>query len=332
MVVVQRNGMEILSLNCSVEANRLEDAIRRSVLGIMKKRGVVIGLSGGIDSSVCAAICVKALGSDRVFGLFMPEKDTNNETNRLGRIISEHLGIDTIMEDLTPTLETIGCYDRRDNAIRLTVPDYSKGWQCKVVLPSILDSNRLNVSMLVVKKPDGTIEKFRMSRSSYLGTIAATNFKQRTRKIIEYYHADKLNYAVVGTPNRLEYELGFFVKTGDGSADLKPIAHLYKSQVYQMAEHYGLPEEIIIRRPTTDTFPMEQTQEEFYFSLPLDLMDIALFCYNNNIPVEELSRISGLDIERSLWVLKDISQKKRSTRYLHMKPEVFGPVETDPRV
>jgi NAD+ synthase len=293
----------------------------------MRKKGVVIGLSGGLDSSVCAAICVNAIGKDKVLGLFMPERETKDDTNRLGSLIANYLEIDTITEDITFLLESAGCYARRDRAVRQIFDGYSEGWKCKVFLPPITENDRLNVSQLVVQSPEGTVHKKRMTTSAYLTIIASSNFKQRTRKMMEYYHADRLNYAVVGTPNRLEYELGFFVKNGDGAADLKPIAHLYKSQVYQLAEHYGVPEEIIQRTPTTDTFPMEQTQEEFYFSLPLRTMDLALFCYNNGYPPEKLSEMTDLTVDKARFVMKDIEQKKRSTSYLHLRPEIFGAIK-----
>jgi NAD+ synthase len=226
---------DIIQMDCLAEATRLEGSVKESVLGRMRKKGVVIGLSGGLDSSVCASICVNAIGKNKVLGLFMPERETKDDTNRLGSLMADHLEIDTITEDMTSLLESAGCYARRDRAIREIFEGYSEGWKCKVFLPPITENDRLNVSQLVVQSPEGNVQKKRMTTSAYLTIIASSNFKQRTRKMMEYYHADRLNYAVVGTPNRLEYELGFFVKNGDGAADLKPIAHLYKSEVYQLA-------------------------------------------------------------------------------------------------
>ena len=318
---------ELLSIDCEKEAERLERAISDSVLSRMRKKGVVIGLSGGLDSSVCAAICTKALGVSRVLGLLMPEREGKEDTNRLGRMIADHLGIETIVEDISSILVASGCYTRRGRSIREVIPDYEDSWKCKVILPNILSTDRISISQLVVELPDGSTVNKRMTSSSYLGVIAASNFKQRVRKMMEFYHADRLNYAVVGTPNRLEYELGFFVKNGDGAADLKPIAHLYKSQVYQLAEHYRIPDDIIKRTPTTDTFPMEQTQEEFYFSIPLRTMDLMLCCYNKDVGLDKCSKITGLSVDQVLRIYKDIEQKKRSTSYLHMRPELFGVID-----
>ena len=167
----------------------------------------------------------------------------------------------------------------------------------------------------------------RLPLESYLGILAATNFKQRVRKMMEYYYADRLNYAVAGTPNRLEYDQGFFVKLGDGAADLKPIAHLYKSQVYQMAEYLGVPEKIRCRPPTTDTYSLAQGQDEFYFSLPYEKMDLCLYAKNHSIPASTVAPLIGLTAEQVERVFKDIDMKRYSTRYLHLKPQLVVPVE-----
>ena len=189
----------------------------------------------------------------------------------LSRLLADSLGIDSALEDISPILEAAGCYRRRDDAIRKVCPDYGPGYKSKIVLPSVIDSDSFRLYSVVVMAPDGTQTRHRLTPESYLGIVAATNFKQRVRKMLEYYHADRLNYVVAGTPNRLEYDQGFFVKLGDGAADVKPIAHLYKSQVYALAEYLGVPEEIRSRPPTTDTYSLPQSQEEFYFSLPYDL-------------------------------------------------------------
>jgi len=229
----------------------------------------VLGLSGGIDSSVTAALCVSALGPDKVLAVFMPEYDSDPDSLRLARNLAGRLGIESVVEDIGPILTAAGCYERRDAAIRTVVPDYDAGWKCKVVLPGPLQGGSYNISWLVVQSPDGESRRVRLPLDAYLGMVAATNMKQRIRKQIEYYHADRLNYAVAGTPNRLEYDQGFFVKNGDGAADFKPMAHLYKSQVYQLAEILDIPDEIRRRLPTTDTWSLAQTQEEFYFALPI---------------------------------------------------------------
>lgn len=316
----------MLWLDAPAEVDRITSNLREQVLGQLRRRGAVVGLSGGIDSSVVAALCVKAFGKDRVFGLFMPEHHSSGDALVLGRMIANHLGIEAVVEDIAPALEGLGCYRRQVEAIRTVVPEYGDGWKCKLVLPSVLDSDRVNITKLTVQSPSGDVTTVRLSASAYLQLVAATNFKQRVRKMTEYYHADRLNYAVAGTPNRLEYDQGFFVKQGDGSADFKPIAHLYKTQVYQLAEYLGVPEEIRRRPPTTDTFSMAQTQEEFYFALPYDRMDLCLYGLNHGMSAEEVAPAVGITAEQVSRVYKDIEAKRRATRYLHQPPLLIAPV------
>lgn len=288
-----------------------------------KKKGAIVAMSGGIDSSVVASLCVRALGPDKVVGLLLPEKESSAETLRISKGMADHLGIESIHEDISPILDATGCYARRDEAIRSVFPAYGPGYKSKIVLPSVVDSDSYRVFSAVILAPDGKESKCRLTTEAYLGVVAATNFKQRIRKMLEYYHADRLNYAVAGTPNRLEYDQGFFVKLGDGAADFKPIAHLYKTQVYMLAERLGVPDEIRRRPPTTDTYSMPQSQEEFFFSLPYAKMDLCLLGMDRKAPICEVAATVGLTEEQVLRVFRDIEQKRRSTEYLHLAPWLF---------
>jgi NAD+ synthase len=317
---------DVLSFDRTAEVDRIAEWFKASVKGTLKKRGVVIGLSGGIDSSVCAALAVKALGADKVFGVFMPEHHSADESLELGTLLARSLGIEAITENIAGALEGAGCYARQEEAIRAVFPEYGKGWKSKITLPSLIESDRLNVFQLTVQSPSGEMKTARMPLPSYLQLVAATNYKQRVRKMCEYYHADRLNYAVVGTPNRLEYDQGFFVKQGDGTADIKPIAHLYKTQVYALAETLGVPAEIRRRPPTTDTYSLPQTQEEFYFALPYDRMDLCLYGVNHAIPAAEVAATIGLTAEQVERVYKDIASKRRATRYGHLPPLLIEPI------
>jgi NAD+ synthase len=310
----------LLKIDAAAETERIAANLREIVFTRLKRRGAVVGVSGGIDSAVVAALCAHALGSKRVHAVFMPESDSSPESLRLGRLLTERFGIASSLEDISAILRGARCYERRDDAIRLVVPEFGEGYKSKIALPSAQDRSDYAVYSLVVQAPDGSIKKVRMSLEAYLKVVAATNFKQRTRKMIEYHYADVLQYAVSGTPNRLEYDQGFFVKHGDGAADFKPIAHLYKSQVYQLAAHLNVPDEIRRRPPTTDTYTLEQSQEEFYFTLPLEKMDLCLFGKNKGMSAAELGAAAGLATDVVEGVYHNIEMKRKVARYLHAPP------------
>jgi NAD+ synthase len=318
---------DILAIDPERVTEQIVSALRNQLRGNLRKRGLVLGLSGGIDSSVCAALAARAVGKDNVLALFMPENDSDPESLNLGRQVADAFGIESMVEDIGPMLQAMGCYSRRDAFIRELVPDYTPAWASKIVISNALEGEGYSISYLVVQDPEGKQTRLRMSPSVYLGIVAATNMKQRTRKQIEYFHADRLNYAVIGTPNRLEYDQGFFVKNGDGAADVKPIAHLYKTQVYQLAAYLGVPNEICRRPPTTDTYSLQQTQEEFYFSLPYDRMDLCLYGLNHGLPADAVAAAAGLTADQMKRVWADIASKRKATRYLHLAPQLVENVD-----
>jgi NAD+ synthase len=305
-----------LRFDAARETERIVNALRKTVIETLKRRGAVLGISGGIDSSVSAALCARAFGPDRVLGLLMPEVDSAAETTGLGQSLAARFGFRTIVEDITPILQAAGCYTRRDAAIRSVIPEYEEGYRSKIVLRS----EGYNVFSVVVESPAGEQSRARLTSDAYLAIVAATNFKQRVRKMLEYHYADRFQYAVAGTPNRLEYDQGFFVKLGDGAADVKPIAHLYKTQVYQLAEYLGVPDEIRHRPPTTDTYSLPQSQDEFYFSMPFAQLDLCLYGLNHGIPAGEVAPAVGLTTEQVEHAYREIASKRRATAYLHMPP------------
>jgi NAD+ synthase len=321
-----RLSLEDLALDPEQATREILDGLRATVLHEMRRRGAVVALSGGVDSSVCVALCTRAFGPEQVLALLMPETESASDTLELSRLVADHYGVETALEDISPILDAAGCYRRRDEAISRVLPEYGSGWRAKIVLPSLLGGDRLRVFSVVAESPEGQRRQVRLTADAYREVIAATSFKQRTRKMLEYYHADRMNFAVVGTPNRLEYDQGFFVKNGDGSADVKPIAHLYKTQVYQLAEFLDLPEEIRSRPPTTDTYALPQSQEEFYFSVPHETMDLCLYALNKGLPPAAVSEAVGLSDEDVERVFRDIETKRRATAYLQMSPQLVQPV------
>jgi len=317
---------EILDIDPAQETEKISKQIRTLLAGKLKRRGLVVALSGGIDSSVTVALAVQALGAERIFTLLMPERHSSDETLALSTLVADAFKVDRAHEDISGILEAVGFYQRYDEAVRLAIPEYGSGWKSKIAISNALESKGFNIFSIIAQSPKGDAIQKRLPLRAYLEIVAATNFKQRIRKMLEYYHADRLNYAVAGTPNRLEYDQGFFVKLGDGAADIKPIAHLYKTQVYRLAEYLEVPDEVRRRPPTTDTYSLAQGQDEFYFPLPYDKMDLCLCGKNNGYAPEKVAETIGLTSEQVQRVYRDIDIKRNTTRYLHLQPQMIEPV------
>ena len=310
-----------IKIDAAAESARLIAWMRQAVGGTLRKRGAVIGISGGIDSSVCLALSAKAFGPEKVLGITMPESDSNRESAVLARKLAREFGVGYIVEDMTAALAGFGTYRRRDEAMKNVFPEYDATYKAKIVLPSALGGkDQLNVFQLAVISPEGEQKTERLPLSEYLQIVAASNFKQRSRTAMLYYHADRLNYAVVGTGNKNEHEQGFFVKHGDGGADLKPIAHLFKTQVFQLAAYLGVPEEIRKRTPTTDTYSAECTQEEFFFRVPFEIGDAVWYAMEKGLPTAEVARELGLEESQVLNIQNDIKRKIKATEYLRAEP------------
>ncbi len=311
-----------LDIDPAAETERLCDMLRQGVFGTMKKQGGVAGISGGIDSSVVLALAARAFGPERVVGVLLPERESNPESEHLANILAKPLGVTTVLENISGALDGFACYQRRDEAIQRVIPEYEPSrWGAKIVLPSnLLEQQTLNIYRLVVTGPDGQEISKRLPLAEYQQIVAASNFKQRSRMCMLYYHAEKRNYAVLGTANKNEHELGFFVKWGDGGVDIGPIKHLFKTQVFQLAEYLGIPEEIRSRVPTTDTYPGGSTQEEFFYRIPFDLLDAIWLGYEKEIAPAEIAEALGLQPEQVTRVIADIESKKRGTNYLRMMP------------
>jgi NAD+ synthase len=310
-----------LDLDAEREVGRIEGGLRQAVYHQLHRQGAVVGISGGIDSSVVLALCASAFGPERVVGILLPEKESSPESADLAHQLAEHYSIETVTENISAALEGIGCYRRRDEAIQRVFPDYQPGWGVKIVLPgNLLEEATLNIFRLVVTDLHGNEYSKRMPLKEYYQVVASSNFKQRTRMSLLYYHAELRNYAVVGTANKNEHDLGFFVKYGDGGMDVNPIGHLFKSQVYQLAKCLNVPEEIRQRTPTTDTYPGGSTQEEFFYRIPVDILDTIWFGYEKGIPKAEIAVALSLSTEQVDRVILDITRKQSATEYLRTQP------------
>jgi NAD+ synthase len=314
---------DILKVDCNVEVESICSFIKQQVRE-MRREGALVGLSGGIDSALTAAVCVKALGKEKVFGLILPEKESNPISAECAAKHAKKLNIETETVDITPTLEAFGTYEKRDNVIKTVFPEYNDNYKSKITLPpDLLARDAFNFFTLKIDDGKGNVQSARLNKKALNGIVAATDTKQRTRMMHLYYYAEKMNYIVCGTTNRSEVLEGFFVKYGDGGVDIEPLAHLYKTQVYQLSEHLGVIREIIERAPSPDTFSFQVSDEEFYFRIPYAELDLLLYAWEHNVPVEDVCRVMDLTKEQVQRVKRDFEAKYNATKHLRHLPPVL---------
>lgn len=307
--------------NIEEYCNKLIDKLKNDLVFKLQRRGGVVGISGGIDSSVVLALAVKALGPNKVTGIMLPEKDSNDDSRMLAELLASKFGVTTLVEDITKALDGFGCYQRRDESINRVIKDFDPLVdKAKIEIKQDISENIPAIFSITVIKPNGNIVSKLLPAKEYLQIVASTNFKQRSRMTMLYYHAERLHYAVIGTPNKHEVEQGFFVKYGDGGADVMPIGQLYKTQVYQLAAYLGVPQKIIDRTPTTDTYTAEQTQEDFFYQMPFEEMDLIWFGFENKYPASEVAKVMNKTTQQIENIYKSFERKQKTTQYLRMKP------------
>jgi len=310
-----------LELDAAREVERIVQFLQENVQHKLHRQGAVLGISGGIDSSVVLGLCVRAFGAQRVIGILLPERESSPESAELAHLLAKQFDVQTVTEDITAALEGAGCYRRRDEAVKRVFPEFEPDWKSKITLPgNLLDEDRLNIFSLTVIKPDGSEQTQRLPLREYAQIVASSNFKQRARMSMLYYHAELRNYAVIGTPNKNERDMGFFVKFGDGGADINPIGHLFKTQVFQLARYLDIPAEIQQRPPTTDTYSAGSTQEEFFYRIPFEILDLVWLGYERGVARSEIAAALDLTVDQVARVIADIERKHRATDYLRMHP------------
>ena len=307
--------------NIEYVVNQIVDKLKKDVVNTLYRRGAVVGISGGIDSSVVFALAAKAFGPKRVLGIMLPEQDSSGDSELLAKKLASKYGINTLVENITLALDGFGCYKRRDEAISNVISDFDpEKDKAKIEIKQNISENIPAVFSITVIRPNGDVISKLLPAKEYLQIVASTNFKQRSRAAMLYYHAERLHYAVIGTPNKHEVEQGFFVKHGDGAADVMPIGHLYKTQVYQLARHLGVPQEIIDRTPTTDTYTAEQTQEDFFYQMPFESMDLIWYGWENEYSAAEVAKVMDKTEREIENIYKNFERKRKTTDYLRMRP------------
>jgi NAD+ synthase len=311
---------EVLKIDPTSEADRIVGFIKDQV-SAMHRRGIVIGLSGGVDSALSAALSVRAVGKERVLALLLPDKESSPQSAEFAAKQASLLGIEAPTVDITPVLTAFGTYEKRDAVARSIYPEFGEGYKLKITLPSdLLNRDGYNFFTLTTVDPQGNTKTTRLNNEQAQGIIAATCTKHRTRMMTQYYYAEKLNYLVCGTTNKSEALQGLFVKYGDGGVDIEPIAHLFKNQVFQLARHMGVIPEIISRAPCPDTYSAPVTDEEWYFRLPFDQLDLLLCAWENKVGVPEVCRVMELSEDQVKRVFRDFASKHRTTEHLRQLP------------
>lgn len=302
--------------------NEIIAKLKNDVAKNLQRRGAVIGISGGIDSSVCLALSARAFGPNNVTAIMLPEKDSSSDSRMLAEKLADKFDVtNTLVEDITNALDGFGCYQRRDEAISRVIEDFNpESDKSKIEIKQDVASNLPPAFSITVVKPSGEEISKLLPVKEYLQIVASSNFKQRSRMSMLYYHAERLHYAVIGTPNKHEVEQGFFVKYGDGGADVMPIGHLFKTQVYQIAKHLGVPQEIIDRTPTTDTYTAEQTQEDFFYQMPFEQMDLIWYGWEHGYPPEEVGKVMDRSTQEIENIYRNFERKRKTTEYLRMRP------------
>jgi NAD+ synthase len=310
----------VLEINCEKEARRISRFIQKQVRS-MRREGAVIGLSGGVDSAVSAELCACTLGKERVIGLILPEKDSNPVSKEFALKQAEKMGIRADVIDITQTLEGFGTYNKRDELIKKAFPEYSPRYKMKITLPpDLLSRDAFNIYTLTINDGRGDMKSIRLNKETLRNIIAATDTKQRTRMMHLYYYAEKMNFLVCGTTNKTELIQGFFVKYGDGGVDIEPVAHLYKTQVFQMAEYLKVIDEIRMRTPSPDTFSFDVSDEDFYFRIPYEILDLLLYAWENDVPSAQVGTVLNLNEDQVRRAYRDFSSKYRATRHLRRSP------------
>jgi NAD+ synthase len=311
-------GPHVLDLDLATEVDRISAWMVDAVANQLHRRGVIIAMSGGIDSSVCAALAVRAFGTGKVFGILLPERDSSHKSADRGALVADHLGVTYELQDIAPALAAIGCYRQRDEAIRRVFPDYADDWKCKLAISGGAKGG-INFFKLIVQSPDGTTTEGRLGLKEYLQIVAATNFKQRPARC-------SITTMPTGSTMRCaERRTGSSMTRASSSrtATVPPTSSRSRISTRRRSTRWrgtsGSP-----RR--SERGCLAQGQDEFYFALPYHQMDLALWAHNQGLPAADVAAGLGISEEHAKFIYTDIEAKRRTTHYLHARPILVEPV------
>ena len=321
----------VLKIDAAAEVQRISAFVAEEARAVLRRSGVVVGLSGGVDSAVMAGIAVQAVGAANVLTLILPERESNPISREYARKQARILGVEAREVDITPTVDAVGGYAWRDEYLKSLVPEYGPGCTYHISLPTdLLERDSYNLYVLRVRLPDGSLKTKRLTPESFRTLTAFASIKIRARMMHLYWESERRGFLVAGTTNRTEQILGDFCKYGDGGTDLEPLAHLYKNQVYQLAEILKVTREIKERVPSPDTFSLPVSDQEFYFRIPFAKLDFLLLAWEHKVSTQEAADVLDLAPAAVDRAFRDFTAKSRATAHLREMPHELRRVSPAP--
>ena len=317
-------NLEVLKIDPAQQLAKLSAFIVEQMNVVFRRKGIIVGLSGGIDSACIAAIAVHAIGKEKVVGLVLPESESNPISSEYAIKHAKALGIEHRKIYITPTVDSVVHYKWRDEFIQKLIPEYKPGYKYNITLPTdLLDRDTFSFYSLQVQMPDGEIKRKRLNLAGFRTITSFANIKIRARMLHLYAEAERRNLLVIGTTNRTEFILGDFCKYGDGGTDIEPLTYLYKNQIYQLADYLEVIPEIINRQPSPDTFSLPVSDQEFFFRIPFNRLDHLLYAWEHDIPINDAANILDISEDAVNRAFKDFSSKFRTTEHLRKVPNTL---------
>ncbi len=314
-------NLDVLKIDPLQEVEKLSKFVVNQVNIVFRRKGVIVGLSGGIDSACMASVAAHAIGEEKVFGLILPEKESNPISREFAIKHAQTLGIEFCEIDITPTVDSVFSYSWRDKLLQRLIPEYEPGYKYNITLPTdLLELAAFNFYNLQVQMPDGGIKKKRLNLVEFHSVTSFANIKIRSRMIHLYAEAERRNLVVAGTTNRTEFILGDFCKYGDGGTDIEPLSYLYKNQIYQISEYLKVIPEIMNRQPSPDTFSLPVSDQEFFFRIPFDKLDYLLYAWEHKVSADETAKVLDLSVDAVERAFKDFKSKNNATKHLRTTP------------
>jgi len=309
--------------NVEKSVNDVSTFLHDEIFEKFHKRGAIIGLSGGIDSAVTMELCAKALGPEKILGLTMFEKESNEHSKSLISRISKNYDVKIENIDITTILDSYGVYSNREEIVKNIFPNFNSDCKYRVVVPP--NFNSIGMPYLEVLDDENKQHKLKITSSDFLSLTAATSIKHRVRMSLLYYHAEKNNLSVVGTTNKSEFLQGYFVKYGDGGSDIEPLVNFYKSQVYQIGDFLNIDNDIMINAASPDVWSYSTTDEEFFYTVPYNIVDLILYSRLNNLSVSEIQQLSNLSEEKIQSLIKFQNIKEEKSKHMRELPHKWEP-------